>query len=329
MQKRVFDKKIIEKYILKNYSGIKSVSHIKHIEHNNINSENYVFRNKKQNYILKVITDKQSPEKIEKIGKILKFCVKRSCKIPEPILNNKKLFFDTKNNVILTEFFDGHGYQGTDQELKDVAKNIAILHKVLADYPNCFNYKTNSQFYKILKLDDLSRLTKILSEKNLLDNFDKNVKKNLKYIKSQIVKNEKFQQELTKLNLKKQLIHHDLHPENIIFKNGKVQVIIDFIDIRKGFRMEDVAFAAFRFTIDRTNKKNLNKKNINLFLSEYSKHNDIYNEERELFYSFLRRKYLSKISFILKKRYFSKTNSWLVDFDKSIQNLKLIENAKL
>ena len=94
--------------------------------------------------------------------------------------NNKKLFFDTKNNVILTEFFDGHGYQGTDQELKDVAKNIAILHKVLADYPNCFNYKTNSQFYKILKLDDLSRLTKILSEKNLLDNFDKNVKKNLK-----------------------------------------------------------------------------------------------------------------------------------------------------
>ena len=100
--------------------------------------------------------------------------MKHNCKVSEPIKNNNNSFFDTKNNAFLTKFFEGDGYNGTDKEIKDLAQNVAIFHRVLATYPDKFNYKTNELFFKILTLNEISKIEKILKEKYSLDNFDKN-----------------------------------------------------------------------------------------------------------------------------------------------------------
>jgi len=318
------NKKLIEKYIYDNYS-LKPISEIKYLKHNDINSKNFIFQTSNDEYILKFINEPQPKQKIEKIAKILDFCIKNNCKVSKPIKNKKQSFFDSKNNAFLIKYFKGNNYCGTKLEYMNAIKSIAIFHKTLAKYNETYNYKTNDKFFKIFKTNELSDISKKIKEKKSLDNFDKKVLTEIEFIRSQILINDTFMDFIKTQKINKQLIHHDLHYENMIFNNGTVSGIIDFIDLRKGYLIEDVVFAAFKFLTFSAKIKKISKKDMNSFLDEYSKYNFLSDKEKDLALSFLRKKFLSKISFILKKRYYSKADAWEVDFEKYTKNLKLIE----
>jgi len=104
-----------------------------------------------------------------------------------------------------------------------------------------------------------------------------------------------------------------------------VIAIIDFNSIRKGSRIEDICFTSFRFSIFKNNNYRNISARIKLFIETYQKYGDINEKEINTIKIHLKQKFLGKISFILKNRYFYNSNIWLSDFQKNLAYLKKVE----
>ena len=133
---------------------------------------------------------------------------------------------------------------------------------------------------------------------------------------------------IKKLNLKKQLIHGDLHPKNVIFSNNKVKVFLDFNSMRKGLKIEDVMFSSFRFASFYSSDTKKILISMETFLKTYLSYNKLDTVELENYHYFLKHMILSRISFLLKKRYFHNSNLWKKDLTKHLNSLKIVEKMK-
>ncbi|MFH1841395.1 MAG: phosphotransferase [Candidatus Nealsonbacteria bacterium] len=302
----------LKTYLRDNYPILGKIKKVELLEHNNINSTNYFVFAGKGKYVLRNFTDGSSPEKMEKTCKILKFCIERKIKVSEPILRKKGNFVDEKKNFYLTKYYPGGFFQGRESELKDVAKNLALLHLVLAKSPIRYNYKLGDEYYKHLTLAELRQIKK----KALAGNtkFDKTVLENFDYFTESFSRKKKVDSK------ENQLIHYDFHPGNVIFKNNKVAVILDFNAMRRGERIKDLAFASFKFSFYETKNIELMKKRLKLIVDTYLKYNPIEINNLNYYFSYI---VLERLSYILKKRYFENSNSWSIDLEKQINLLKL------
>ncbi len=124
---------------------------------------------------------------------------------------------------------------------------------------------------------------------------------------------------------KKQLIHGDLHPKNVIFSNNKVKVILDLNSMRNGLKIEDVVFASFRFGSYYTNDIKKIMISMETFVQTYLLYNYLDDVELKYFHFFLKHMILSRISFLLKKRYFQNSNLWKKDLMKHLKSLKIAD----
>ena len=147
--------------------------------------------------------------------------------------------------------------------------------------------------------------------------------KNFEILKKSIEENSTAFQNVKNKFKQKQLIHHDLHPDNVIFNNNKLQAIIDFNSMRKGFVIQDISFAFFRF-INISKLKDIRKEKI-IFIQTYIKYNKIEIDE-ELVDEFFKYEILKRLSFIIRKKYFHNSVRWIKDFEKNIVYLKNIQN---
>jgi len=318
----------ITKYLEKNYPQLNNIIKIESLKHNDINSKNFVIFTKEKKYLLKNFIDDYNPVRITKLSKILDFCKRKNVKIVSPILNKNKKFFDKENNFLLAKFYSGNFYTGSRFEIKDLAKNIAILHKTLKQNPFFFNYKINEKYYIPLTNSELNKIKTTINRKKTLNSFDKNVIQNLDFLYTKFSFNKKNSKIISELNLKKQLIHHDLHPGNVIFKRKKVISILDFNSIQLGYKMEDIAFASIRFATYKTTKINKIENLVKFFIESYKSFNKIKKSELLFFEYFFTNEILRRISYILRKSYFYESNIWNVDFDKHIKHLQLVSKIK-
>jgi len=319
---------VLTEYLKKNYPIIKKIKKIKQIEHNNIDSTNFFISSNTTKYVLRNFTDGSQPEKVEKICKILNFCAKKNLPVMQPIKNRKKLFVDPQKMMYLTKYYDGHLYDGTDNELKNLAKNLALLHKQLVQNSINYNYNTRNSFYKILDSSELQRIEKIINHKQAKDKLDKLVIKHLTFLKKSMLEVQKTSKIIRALNFKKQLIHNDLHRGNVIFNKANVYAIIDFNSMRKGYKIEEVAFASFRFGSYYT--QNLSKivQKMQIFLQNYLKYNDIQYDQITYFDYFLFHTILSRLSYIFRTRYFHNDYTWSIDLEKYLNFLILIHKLR-
>jgi len=314
----------IQIYLKNHYRGFQKIDSIKKFDHNNINSINYLIESKNKKLVLRNFIDGSKPQKVEKICKILDFCTKRGVKISEPIKNKKNKFVDPKRNFYLTKFYNGSFYNGNKYQLSNLAKNLAYLHTALQENKIKYNYRTNQRFYRIISENELLKIKKIILKKNNTNKFEKTALKqigNLVNLSENVNINSK---KLSLLKLKKQLIHDDLHPKNVIFHKNKVVAILDFHSMRKNPKMEDIAFTSFRFA---TLKSCAPKKITNLivtFIETYRRYNEINEDELNQYDYFLTQKFLGRLSYILRKYFFYDSDLWIQDFDKNIKYLYLV-----
>ncbi len=314
----------IKEILSKNYD-LKNIKKISVIPHTDINSLNYLIQTKKEKFVLHNFKDDSQPEKLEKICLILNHCKKHGCHVTYPVKNNRKLYVNKKHRIYLTKFQPGEIYNKTNYQLSTFAESLSILHQTLAGIPFDYMYKTNQSFYKILTIDDLKKIRNLIVSKPNKNNFDKKFLQNFLLIKKSINFIKSLPQ---KGKFKKQLIHHDLHPHNVIFYKNSVGAILDFHSLRKGMVMQDVSFAAFRFAEYKNNNiKNLIKK-IVYFLEKYNENNSLSYDEIIHFNIFLELEILSRLSYILKKNYFTNSFRWNVDLDKFLKFLHLINLIK-
>ena len=316
-------------YFTIHYPSLGNIKKIRLLSHNNINSTNYLVISSKGQYVLRKFTDNSKPQKIEKICKILNQCIKHNATVLNPIKNIDNKYVDENNRIYLTQYYTGSLYNGSSEQLQNLAKELALLHRAFEKISIPYNYRTNHYYYKSVESDELKQIKdKIRSQANV-NSFDKIVLKNLEYIKKSALLDAIKSQELQKLYLKKQLIHHDLHPGNSIFLKNKVVAIIDFNSMRNGVKMEDIAFTSFRFASFRNSNLSRIKQLVQLFVDSYLLHNSIDNNEMKMFEFLLTHKILGKISYILRKKYLNNSNSWSQDFEKNVESLRLLEGQKL
>ncbi len=261
--------------------------------------------------------------------KILNFLNKNKIKVPRPIKNKKNRYFELPQKVYLTQFYEGKFFQGKNMEIKDIAKNLAILHKNLEKNKIKYNYNPHSQFFKILTIKELKKILRIIKNKKNIDFFDKKILKNFNYLIKQSTLDYENSFIIKKLNRKKQLIHGDLHPKNVIFSNNKVKVFLDFNSMRKGLKIEDIMFSSFRFGSFYNSDAKKIFTSMETFLQTYLSYNNLDTIELKNHQYFLKHMILSRISFLLKKRYFHNSNSWKKDLSMHLKSLKIADNINL
>lgn len=311
----------INNYLRKNYPVIGKIKRISTISHTDINSKNFFVLSSKGTFVLK-ITNKSKPEQLTQICKILNYCHKNKIPVLKPIKNKQKKYVDYNNKSYVTTYQKGIKFNGSKQQLKHVAKNLAKLHYVLNEMPIKYNFRTNQKYWKVINSKDLIKIKNIIIKKSN-DKLDNKILKEIDLIISASKKREKFKQNLSKSNFKKQLVHHDIHPDNIIFKNNKVVAILDFNSMRKGLQIDDIAFAGFRFATFKLSNINEVKKLLNIFVDTYKQHYDLDKKSIEFLNYFILDQILSRLSFIIQKRYLANSNLWINDYDKFIKLLKI------
>jgi len=311
----------ISEYFKENYSGLGEIKNVKPLEHTNINSINLYINSSKGNYVLRKFIDGSPPIKIEKMCQIINFCNKNKIKVSKSIKNKKNKYVDPKKKIYITNYYNGSLFHGTNKELIDLAINLALLHRTLKSNKITYNYRTNSAYYKPLTIKEIERLKNKIKPKS---RFDKLILKELKHISKYSNKYEIELKKLRQLNFKKQLIHHDLHPGNVIFKKNKVVTILDFLAMRKGVIVEDVSFSSVRFASQYLSSVDKIQNKIDLFLKTYLKYNDVEDLQLDNMKYFFLQKILGRIGYILRKKYFFGSNIWLIDFEKNLNLLKLL-----
>lgn len=301
---KMVDYSQIQKYVKTHYSGFSHIQSIKLLEHNHINSINYVINSKNKKYILHNFIDGSPPTKIEKICKILFFCHKNGVRVVKPILNKQNYFVDPERNFYFTKYYSGKLSDGNNFQFYDLAKNLAVLHDTLSKNTIFYNYRTNQKFYRIISEHELSKIKKIILKKKKPTKFEKIVFKKIQNLIQFCIVDKTLSKNFSSSNFHKQLIHDDLHPGNVIFNKNNVGTILDFQSMRKGFKIEDISFCSFRFAAYKTYSTEKITNQILKFLDIYQKYGEIDKEELSHFYYFLNHKLLGRLSYILRKSFF-------------------------
>lgn len=325
----MLDNNSIRKFLIKNYSFIGRNLEIKQLKHNYRNSINYKILTKTNSYVLRKFLDRSSPIKIEKICKILEICRKKNVKVLEPIKNTKGYYVDKKNCIFLTKYYSGHLYKNSKEDFDDFSKNVAILHNTLLKNSISFNYKPFKKEHKILTINEIENIRSKIKCKKKYEDFDYKIIKDFDFLLKVFGDWQKTSKSFDSLKFKKQLIHNDLQPGNVIFNRGKVNAIIDFNGMSKGYKIEDIAFASFRFSVFSTNNLLIINKKIERFLKNYAKYSNIEQEQLDSFHLFLTRKILIGISRILRLKYFCNSDLWIIDYEKSMKFLRISNKLAL
>lgn len=317
-------KSIVRKeYLQENYPQITPIKKIVKLRHIDLNSINFLISSKNGKYVLHFNIDKTVIKKIEYVCKVLRFCSENAVKVSEPIIRKDGKFVDVDNNCYLTRYYEGHLYDGSVKELRELSNNIANLHKVLSTYPRRFNYVTDNKPYRILTYSELGKISKGIRTKAKFLPIDKKVFRNISFIAECIDKDISEAEIMSKIKSPKQLIHSDLHPKNVIFNKGKVSAIIDFNSLRIGKIEEDVAFASYRFASYKKRNVREIKNYVTNFIDTYKKYHPITKERTKLICYFFRHITLQRLCYIIRMHYFKKSDLWISDFDKHLNLLKL------
>jgi len=297
------------------YSNLGTIQSIECI-HSQINSEIYKISTKNHQFLLHY-NRYDDDKRIEKMWEILNQISKNNQNIIKSIKNQFGNF--SQNKFYLTKFENGKLFSGNKKEYFDLAKKLNILHKQLDNYNLEYNFRPNNKSYKLFTNKELSIIKKQLLKIKHKNRIDTIIDKNILFIENQITNCSI----ITKNNIfKKQLIHFDLHPNNVLFINKSVKLFLDFNSMRKGYLIEDVLFCGFRFGYQISSNPKIIYNLLHLFLKKYFNKKISYTDE-DLNY-FLSRFILYRICFILRNHFFSNSNLWISDFNNQLKYLKLV-----
>ncbi len=235
-------------------------------------------------FVRKKLAKGDNPKRIKAMIKILRFCKKAGVKVPE-VLSLGKTEYTLK-------FYKGKLFNGSQIQMKSIAKELAMLHKVLAKCRIPYSFAPHAKLYEYPKKAPSKFLTKLF----------------LQY---------------PKMREEKQLIHFDVQPGNVLFVGNRVLAILDFDAMRMGKVEEDIAFAAFRFAekMEKTDRKNM-RQNMDLFIKTYLRYNKVPGVTLGTLKPYLFSRLLSMVSAQLNSK---KRNT--KELQKFIRLLKLAEKV--
>ena len=313
MKKILVDKKTDLKELIKdNYldknDGIKS---IRIAEGHGVNSKNFVIKtSKKKSLFLKTITGYN--EAMLRRFEIADECFRKGVKVAEIIKNKKGNLYLTKGKhlFIAFKYYTGGKFSYKREEILSAGENLARLNRSLGSqsyaihkYGNIFN---RSDIY-----DDLN--AKELDEMRQMGRMDLFGGVALPLSQRLLSLYESVNRVIHSAKSPSQLVHLDYHLDNVIFKNGEIQAIIDYDFIVNAPLIQSVGFACDRFS--------KNVKDMMTFLSGYMKEDERLSlTDLELIPAYIQREALFRVNKILRLHFFHKDYRWDFDLNKQLNN---------
>lgn len=244
-------KKIIHNYDigkLEKFHGIKE----------GIENTNYFIKTSKQKLILTIFEKRVRKQDVPFFVNLMDVLNKKKIKCPKPIRNkNNRTIFQINNKpAIIVSFLDGKSKRKLSyKNCLNVGKQIAKFHQISSRMKlkrkNTLGY---NEWVKIFNK----------TEKNY-PNYSKKLKKYLKIYKQNKPR-----------KLSSGIIHADLFPDNIFFKNDKFSGFIDFYFSCNSPYLYELAVCINAFCF---NQNNINKLKIKKLLQGYLSIKKISNKE--------------------------------------------------
>jgi len=310
----ISNKSYLENILYTNYlTSDQNISSIEYTSGHEINSKNLRINLKDgKDFYLKIINefDEDYIKKIE----IMNECYKDGIKVPKIIKNKERKLVTFKKNklFLLTECCIGKKFSLNSKEILSSGENLAILNKKLAKYNLVFERKS---LYDDLSQNEIDKIKDIIYSKGFTDIKIRNLMDILPELYLDINNN------IKPYIKKKQLVHIDFHPQNVLFKENQISVILDFDSIVTSFELQSVAFACERFS------KNI--KDFETFLKGYQKYGQEFSlSEVKILPYFFGKEAISRINYIIKKQFFFKDKTWSFELDKHLKILKRMEHLK-
>jgi Ser/Thr protein kinase RdoA (MazF antagonist) len=319
-------KKEVMNYLKNYYPKLGTIETIRNINKNNIRGSKFLVKIKNKKYIFTNYYEDIKPKDMNEIYSIVSYCKENNIRVHEIILNKNKKFVDTKRKCYLLKYYPGNIFHDSKKEIRDIAKNIALMHKALKQITKK-NVRKNSTEYKILTLKELKSI-EINLQKKKLNSHEIIIKNDFNYIKKSIVAHKKNSLLIKKSKMSKQIIHNDLHPKNIIMKKEIVNCIIDFNSMRTGIVIEDIALSSFRFACFYPKSIKQIYQQINYFLKNYNNVNKI-KLDMKIYEFFIFDYLLSRLSFILRNEFFNNSSLWFHDYSQFKKFIMIAEKLMI
>jgi Ser/Thr protein kinase RdoA (MazF antagonist) len=317
----------IGKYWKENYEHIGNIKKIEEFNHN-VNSWNFTIYTNNGKFLLRRILDGSKKSKMETICNILINCKNKQIKVLEPIKNKQNEYVNNTPIFYLTKFYTGKFFSNTLNEIKESAENIAKLHKVLSKNKIKYKYKPDSsKYYTIISKKEIDNISDKIKDNPKVE-LNKKIQSKLLFL---IDKIDEINKTSPKNNLKfsNQLIHGDLHPENMIFKNSQLVTILDFNDMQFTKIIKEISFSCIRFSMYNTDNKKLMNNRVEKFLETYHQFNKL--NLNEIFYLkyFFQKETLQRISYLLRLRFQKESEIWKSEILKQIKFLEDSEELNI
>lgn len=323
----MLNKSSIKKLIEENYRSVGKVIKVDEIEgsRNNINYKIISLQDgEKKPFFFRKFKYLKNKEKIHNIFEIMDFCNQNGAKVLGVIRTNKdELILFKDGYYSMFEFIDGEKFNGNKDQIKEAARNLAILHRAF--------YKCNikppeaNPFYNLLTNTELNQVFNVIAKKDK-SQLDRLLIQNKQFIKNLLEEDRAKQRRINKNEIIKQTIHRDFHIENALFRGDKLVVILDFDSIKIGERMRDIAFSCFRFSIYKSKDVDEIEEKTELFIQSYNEVNKLNEGELRLINYYIRNEALQRISYILRKYYFEGEDIWADNLEKHLNHIKIVSD---
>lgn len=263
---------------------------------------------------------------ISLISDVLTFLKNNGVPVPLIIPTKKENYFFSANGNFyqLYEFITGNHYRGTAEELKNVAREIANLHKTLEKIPFKSRIAAKPLGVPPWDMENFNLLFDISETKR--KKLDKEISKQKEFILNEAMLVKKS---LGNHQCKKQVIHGDLHPHNTLYNGGILKVFIDFEHANANELIREVGNACHRFVrqyaaYQKKSWKHTLPEGLKIFIREYVKENKSAQKEINLMPMFIRDEILRKIFNDLRLYYLEGSAKYLErgEFNKKITLLK-------
>ena len=235
-----------------------------------IQNTNYLIKTKEKKYILTIFEDKNISINLQFFLNLLHHLSEENFCNPSPLKNYEGKDFDIINNkqAAIFSFIEGEYLKFSRPEhLLLLGEVTAKLHLKTKNFKH---KRKNDYSYKYLQINT-QKLSNYIEEKQQgLTNLiikDLNIFKNLRYA-----------------DIPKGIIHADLFPDNVLFKNNRISGVLDYYYSCEDHLIIDLAIIiiSWCFFEDRNKKIKIDKIKIKHLLKGYNKIKRINNLELEL-----------------------------------------------
>ncbi len=272
------------------YHHLGTLDMIRPLAGHDINSRNRLLRvtdsSSTSYFVLKEVI---SDSLLDYLCRLVEACAQEGLPVPKVYRDIENRLFSPveSTSYVLFSYSQGNPFPGTEAALYSLGESVGRLFVFLQTW---FPSERDFSQYEPLCQEEISKVAQILPNLQLKPETFLTMKRLLRFMPRLLWE----AKQLYAASLPRQLIHLDLHPDNVIFSGDQVAAILDFAHILYEMRGLALGYTLDRFVPD------ANYDSARVFFRGVCKHLDLLPSEITQVARFTRLEALRRVSYILR-----------------------------